>query len=140
MFQNTLLVIGTTALGSGFGALALHLGLSMLATEPKGENFGGALFWIGMICCGGMLGGCGGFGGAVGWIARHESRTWSPLVWIGAALGLVVGLFVSFRFPDRRLELWFWLLCAAFIVPACSAVGGLLASLAVACQRRNMKR
>jgi len=138
LLQNILLLMGATALGFGLGALALYAGMSSVLTQPRGENFGGGLIWVGLILCGGILGAFAGFGGAVRWIAQHESRIWSPLVWIGAALGVAVGLLVSFR-SSGRLELWFWLVWAAFIVPACSAGGGLLAGSGVAMFKRAMK-
>ena len=138
LFQNGLLLIGATALGFGLGALAVDAGLSSVLTKPKGENFGGGLIWVGLIFCGGIAGAFTGFGGAVHWIVQHESRIWSPPVWIGTALGLAVGLLVSFRL-SAGLQLWFCLVCATFIVPACSAGGGLLARIAVGIVRRATK-
>jgi hypothetical protein len=105
--------------------------MSSVFTEPKGENFGGALIWIGLILAGGILGAIFGCGGAVQWIARLESRVWGPLVWIGAALGLGAGLLLSFH-SLTGVELWFQLVRAAFIVPTCSAGGGLVAVASVA--------
>jgi hypothetical protein len=53
------------------------------------------------------------------------------VVWLGIAIGLALGLLVSFQ-VSAGLETWFWLLWCAFIVPACSASGGLLAGFALA--------
>jgi hypothetical protein len=92
-----------------------------------------------MIVCGGFLGGIGGFGFAVSRIARGETRIWSPAVWIGAGVGLAIGLLLSFR-TEVRLEPWFWCIRAAFFASACSAVGALVARVGAAMLKQPSKR
>jgi hypothetical protein len=136
--QNILLLIGGTALGMGASAIALYLGMRSVLTEPRGESFGGAHIWVGLILCGGLLGAFLGFGISIRWIAQHESRIWGLPIWAGVVLGVWCGLFVSFNFLDRLLT-WFWILCVAFIVPACGAAGGILGAVGSALFRRSAK-
>jgi hypothetical protein len=139
LLQNFLLVIGATAFGTGFGAVGTYRGMTLVFTEPRGENWGGAIFWLFMMLGGGIVGMIVGFISSLKWVLRRESEPWGPFVWLGAALGAALGLFASFQF-SAGVEFWFWLLRVAFIVPACSAIGGLLAGLAVREPKRPQKR
>jgi hypothetical protein len=107
--QNTLLMIGSTALGTVLTGTTLYLGMSVIFTVPKGENFGGAGIWLGCIICGGVLGACVGFWAGLRWIAYNQGTTWGLMVWLGMLFGLVAGASLSLVLFDRAYAPIFWI-------------------------------
>jgi hypothetical protein len=139
LVQNILLLIGALALGAV--SLCLLVGfLAYLVIRPgPGEGgFGGLGVIVAGVFCGAPIGALLGLVGAVRWMAQHERRSWSPVVWVGISLGFLVGLGASFRSLDRFFEAVLkpmnhmgpWL-SALFVAAACSTVGGFLATMAV---------
>ena len=139
--QNTLLVIVATVSGAVAGWFAAYLGMSSILKPPMGENFGGGYFWLACMAGGAVLMALTGLVGTLSWIARHESRPWSPIVWLGIGLGVAVGLAVQFDSFDAFFQAAFQrigvLLKGLLVSGACGVLGGVLASLALWIEQRR---
>ena len=121
--QNTVLLVGLTALGLGGGGLLAYGFLKAVFPEPRGENWGGAVFWLALIGGGCLVGLITGLMVAIGLIVRGDMRDWNLAVWAGITSGFAIGWLVSATAFDRFHD-WFWAVLAAFTVSACSALGG----------------
>ncbi len=135
-FQNSLLVVGATALGACAFYLALlcygeATGLGRHGPSDLGAAGLGFLIAIGSIA----LGAIGGFVGSVLWIRKHDSGLWTGRIWIGVTLGLLTGFVFHFanklpRVPFRTLVEMFepWPI-AAVPTAALGTLGGVIARL-----------
>ena len=97
------------------------------APETKGYGI-----YIGGLFCVAPLGVILGLMVSISWLrARQHHAIWSKFVWLGIAVGLVMGPFVSFSVgPHSDFGWW-----ATWIVTvACAAVGGIIAGVATALQ------
>jgi len=130
-------LIGATALGSAWGCIAIALlGALTIFRARSGEDWGTA---FGMIyaggCCGLPLGALAGFAGALH-IAREECEDWSPMVWIGVALGAGMGVAIyDFVVGQVRFDL-INVLIAAIATAMFGTVGGMLAATGEGLWRR----
>ena len=129
IIQNLVVLFGAVAFGLGAGGLGAFAAMSCVFPQPRGESFGGAGVWIVAILGGAVAGALFGFGVALGWIRRRGGEAWNPFAWIGAGLGLVGGVTLCLG-PLGHFYAWFWVICAAFVLPLCATIGGLLAGIA----------
>ena len=100
LLQNVLLVIGAIAIGVVSG-LVLAFVVTMMVSAPRpGEdpslNWGAGIIFILVAVLGCIAGVIIGFVGALRWIARGSSETWSWMVWIGVVLGIVMAFLIRF--------------------------------------------
>ena len=135
--QNVFLFVGATALGSAWGGIAIALiGALTVFRARSGEDWGTVFGVIFSGACLGMpLGAVAGIA-AARVIASDESDDWGPIVWIGVALGVAVGL-ASCYFGVSNLR--FDLIGALIVVIGTAmfgAIGGLLAATAEGLWRR----
>src|SRR5262245_46063129 len=82
--QNVLLVIGTTALSTVLGIIAVAAAVGLVQKpggEPWTRGFGQ---YVGGLACGAPLGAVVGLVAGIGFIrAQEDSAVWSPVVWVG---------------------------------------------------------
>jgi hypothetical protein len=139
--QSLLRVIGATVLGSVWGCVAVGLiGAFTVFRARSGEDWGTAfgVLYSG-FCCGVPLGGLVGFVGAI-WIVQDEQEDWSPIVWIGVALGAALGFFAGYREVTGQVHLpWLRVLLIAVVAATIGTVGGTLAASGERIWRRATK-
>lgn len=136
--QNTLLIIGTTALSTVAGVFAVGA-LVGLFQRPGGEPWTrGFGQYIGGLVCGAPLGALAGFIGSISFVgAQSESRSWNPLVWIGIVLGIAAGIALCFHWGMTSGNQWE--LVVALVAIATGAAGGIVAHAILALYRAVSK-
>jgi hypothetical protein len=136
--QGFLLIIGATVLGSVWGCLAIALiGAFTIFRARSGEDWGTyyGVMYSG-FCCGVPLGALAGFAGAIRF-AQEESEDWSPIVWIGVALGVALGPILSYYFGVGPVQSgWMNLLIIAVVTPMFGTIGGMVAATGEGIWRR----
>lgn len=124
--QGFLLVVGSLVLGTVAGFFAVMILMDLMIPvrgEPSTRGYGS---FVGGLFCGAPLGMLIALVGSVGWL-RSRDEPWSMFVWLGVLLGLVVGLFVTYLWVERRGIGGWWV--ASLFLPACGTLGGILAGL-----------
>jgi hypothetical protein len=133
-FQNLLLAVGATALGTCAFCLALFCyaeatGLGRHGPSDLGAAGLGFLLAIGSASLGAIV----GFIAAVWWIRKHDSGPWTRRIWIGMTLGLVFGVVLHFanRLPrvPTLVEMFETWPVAAVLTAALGLLGGVIAKL-----------
>jgi hypothetical protein len=137
LLQNILLVLGATALGAvvcgGFACLPVLLLFRPRPGRDPSLDWGAG---IALTICGlggGVFGAAVGFVGARRWIAARGGELWTPMAWIGIALGLAAAFAARFSVvPDRLgifgelIESWPGLL---IFLAAAGTLGGLIGGI-----------
>jgi hypothetical protein len=129
-FQNTLLVIGATALGTISCGPGLLYFVALTLWRPRGLDFAVV---IPLFSCGAAIGTFLGFVAGLHWITTRNIKMWKPRVWIGIAAGIAVGLAIRFAnalpgYPELGELFQFWAVTAA-LAAALGMLGGMVASL-----------
>jgi hypothetical protein len=134
-FQNFLLVLGATALGTCAFYLALFCyaeatGLGRGGSSDLGAAGLGFLLATGSAALGAIV----GFVAAVWWIRKHDSGLWTRRIWIGVTLGLVTGVVLHFanRLPrvPTLVEMFEPWPVAVVLTAALGTLGGAIAKSA----------
>lgn len=99
-FQNTLLMIGSIALGGFTGSLGLAYlsAVTIFAPRPgtsAGESWGGYIGVIAALVVGGIVGIVLGIFSAHARIQRSRGKVWNASIWTGIAVGLAFGFALS---------------------------------------------
>jgi hypothetical protein len=142
-FQNTLLLLGASALGAiacGPG-LVYFLAATMLRPR-RPEDWGAAFLVIPLLGCGSALGAILGGAAAIRWITTQDDGLWKPRVWLGASLGVATGLALHFSgalpgYSALGGVFQFWPVAAA-LTAALGTLGGIGASFAGAMWGRRV--
>jgi hypothetical protein len=129
LLQNILVVVGAICVGlvATFYAFAI---LFANRGSPETRGYG---IYIGGLFCVAPLGVIFGVMVSIGWLrASQHDALWSKFVWLGIAVGLGMGPFVSFSVgPHSDFGWW-----ATWIVTiACGAVGGIIAGVTSTLQK-----
>jgi hypothetical protein len=132
--QNLLLIIGTTALCTVLGILAVVVVTGLFqrpGQEPWTQAFGQ---YIGGLVCGAPLGALAGLVGSISFIfSQDETLPWSPIVWMGILLGLLTGVALAVHLGMASGNQW-WI-AVAVVAVACANAGGVLARMGLALYR-----
>jgi cytochrome bd-type quinol oxidase subunit 2 len=136
LLQNIAVVVGAicVALVSTFYAFVI---LIADKGDPETRGYG---IYIGGLFCVAPLGVILGVMASILWIrARRHDALWSKFVWLGIAVGLVLGPFLSFSRIGPHDDFGWW---ATWIVTIASgALGGFMVSVLSALQRPpNLQR
>ena len=128
-FQNLCLLIGATALGAAWGCIAITvLGAFTVFRARSGEDWGTSLgMLLSGACFGAPLGAIAGFQGAR-LIARDEREAWSAIVWIGVALGFLLGPVSTFFAVSNLRPDFVGVLIVVVVTVMFATVGGMLAT------------
>jgi hypothetical protein len=133
--QNTLLLIGASALGAiSCGPGLVYIVAATLLRPRRPEDWGAAVVVIPLLGCGSALGATLGGVAAIRWITTQNDGLWKPRVWIGAALGIAAGLalHLSNALPGYSALgglFQFWPVAAA-LTAALGTLGAVVASFA----------
>jgi len=132
--QNVLLVVGAMALGACAFLLALYCfteATGFLSHHGPSDLAAAGLAFL-FIAGSSLLGALVGLIASVWWIWKHESRRWTIRIWVGAVLGLAMGVVLHFanRLPTvpSLIEAFEPAPAAAALSAALAMLGGLIAN------------
>jgi hypothetical protein len=137
--QTALMVVGATVLGSVWGCVAIGMvGAFTVFRARSGEDWGTAfgVMYSG-LCCGIPLGAILGIVAGARML-RDEQEDWSPIIWIGVALGAALGLFISYREVVGQVQSdWLKVLLTVVVAATIGTMGGMLAAIGEGIWRRT---